>query len=293
MKVTPLTASTFRTDGGTMFGLVPKPMWSRLLPPDENNAIAQNANAALVQLDDGTRVLIDTGCGDPAGFSEKERALSGLSDRWLLRDALAQRGLGFGDIDAVVVPHLHWDHVGGCSYADGSLVFPHAEHVIHDLEWTTAFSGDPLLYKSYPARAVQPLQQLASGRLRRVTADDAEIFPGIRLVRTSGHTAGHCMVLLESDSLTLDHPQAAGFGPVRRIAMPSDVCPTQHHLRMVFQTSYDTYPLDTRRWKRAWLPQLSGEDAVLLFDHDADAFAAKIRPDDRKEYAVVKTLPAQ
>ena len=85
MKVTPITASRFMSDGGSMFGLVPKPIWSKLIPADARNRIHQDAHALLVELDDGRKGLIDTGCGSAELFSPKELELNGLGAGWRVR----------------------------------------------------------------------------------------------------------------------------------------------------------------------------------------------------------------
>lgn len=291
MRVTPLVASTFASDGGTMFGLVPKPIWARRVRPDDHNRIPQHAHSLFVELDDGRRGFVDTGCGSAERFPDKERALHGLGPGWPLGEWMARRGLRPEDIDFVVFTHLHWDHGGGAVAPPSlgrALTFPRARHVVHALEWEDATSGDPLLYKSYPAGMIDALR---SADWDLVREDDREVFPGVHLVRTSGHTRGHAAVRLAHPALELGHADAASFAHVRELLLAGDVCPSQHNLRMVFQTSYDTFPLDTRAWKRAWLPRIARERILLMFDHDPDAFGALIRPDPKEEFAVERALP--
>lgn len=294
MKITPIIASHFTSDGGTMFGLVPKPIWSRLAKPDAHNRIAQHAHALLVQLDDGRTGLIDTGCGPASKFTEKEIELHGLGPGWPLMERLTQLGIGRGDIAFVVFSHAHWDHAGGAGHGTpGALepTFPDADHFLHAQEWEDATSGDPLLYKSYPADTIAPLQALAPARRHLVTAERKEILPGVTLVRSGGHTRGHAVIVLEhADGIALEHPESMFMFPPRRMVFAGDVCPSRHHFRMVFQTSYDTYPLDTRRWKRAWFPEMASDGTMIMFDHDPELFGATIKPHDRKEFAVDKTL---
>lgn len=90
----------------------------------------------------------------------------------------------------------------------------------------------------------------------------------------------------------MNHHAAAEFSGVTQALFCGDVCPMRHNLRMVFQTSYDTFPLDTRAWKREWLPRAAREGILLLFDHDPDLFGAVIREDEREEFVVEKALPA-
>lgn len=292
MRVTPLIASEFLTDGGTMFGLVPKPIWSKRIPADDKNRIPQHAHSLLLELDDGRKGLVDTGCGSAACFSQKEAQLHGLGPGWSLMDELRARGIAPEDIAFIVFTHVHWDHAGGAVAPPEfgrERSFPDAKLYIHAKEWEDATSRNPLLYKSYPQG---PIDALRGGELELIASDKSEILPGVWLHRTSGHTRGHCAVRITHPGLKLEHPQAAEFSGITQLLLAGDVCPTQHNLRMVFQTSYDTYPLDTRIWKREWLPRIARENILLLFDHDPDAYGALIRPDDREEFVVTQILPA-
>ncbi len=293
MIITPLIASTFRSDGGSMFGLVPKPIWSKLTPADERNRIAQSANVLLVELNDGRRGLIDTGCGSAHKFSDKERSLHGLGGGWPLEEALAARGTGLDAIDFVIFTHLHWDHAGGAGRPDGqggiAPSFPRAVHIVHEQEWWDAVSGNPLLYKSYPAETLAPLRQMES-RLQLISGADTEVLPGIRLIQSGGHTRGHCVVLIHDDPLRMDHPGSGAVPATSTLVFAGDVCPSRHHLRMVFQTAYDTFPLQTRAWKREWLKRIADERIMLCFDHDPETAAAVIRADTEREFAVMDIL---
>jgi glyoxylase-like metal-dependent hydrolase (beta-lactamase superfamily II) len=291
MRVTPIVASRFTSDGGTMFGIVPKPIWSRRITPDEQNRIPQHAHSLLIELDDGRVGLVDSGCGAAERFSEKEQRLHGLGPGWPLLDALRAAGKGPEDIDFVVFTHLHWDHAGGAvappSYGR-DLAFPRARLYIHAQEWRDATSQDPLLYKSYPPETIDALR---AAPMELVDADEAEILPGIWMHRTSGHTRGHCAIRITHPRLAFNHPAAHGGPRPVQLLLAGDVCPTRHHLRMVFQTSYDVFPLDTRAWKWEWLPRIAREGILLLFDHDPDIFGATLREDERDEFIVVQTFP--
>lgn len=295
MIITPLIASRYRSDGGAMFGLVPKPLWSRLIEPDENNAIPQNANCLLVELDDGRVGLVDTGCGDPAWFSKRDRDIKGLDDSWLLPQALSVLSLPAASVDFVVLTHLHWDHAGGVgTVADeesAALTFPNAQIFIHGIEWEEAFADNPLLGKSYPADTLEPLRLSLQTQVLLVTDAAPEILPGVRLVRTGGHTAGHCAVVLSSDRMTVRHPDAGRIPDLDTVVFAGDACPTQAHLRMVFQTSFDTHPLDTRDWKRNALAEIAADGYLLMYCHDPSVFGATLRADPEREYVPERDLP--
>ena len=296
MRVTPIIASTMLSDGGTTFGVVPKALWQKATPPDANNRIAHNVHAWLVTLDDGRCGLLDTGCGPADFLTEKERALCGLGPGWPLMESLARLGVAPEQIEFVALTHLHWDHIGGVSrFLPGggrAPAFPRAQHFVSRAEWEDATSGDPLFYKAYPQAVLMPLRE-HSELLRLVDGTADEIVPGVRLLRTGGHTRGHSAIELRSDALELVD-ENGGHGPAARSALlAGDVCPTRHHLRMVFQLSYDTFPLDTRAWKRTTLPRLVAEHEVLLFDHDPEFFGGTLRPDEKTEFAVDAGWPVR
>lgn len=293
ITITPIVASHFATDGGALFGLVPKPIWSRGLPANERNAVPQRANVCLLEWPDGRRGLLDSGCGDPAWFSEKEQRLQAMPPGWPLLQALRDLTIEPDTIDFVALTHLHWDHAGGIGrILEGQLqlTFPQADYFVHAQEWHDACSGNPLLYKSYPADVLAPLQAVANQRLRLIESDRTTIAPGLTMHRSGGHTRGHCAFELQGEPMHLQHPAADAFGPCIKAVYAGDVCLTAHHLRLVFQTAYDTFPLDTRAWKQQWLPRIADEGMVLLFGHDPDRFAAHIAADPRQEFVVTQSL---
>jgi glyoxylase-like metal-dependent hydrolase (beta-lactamase superfamily II) len=278
MKLTPLVANTFASDGGAMFGLVPKALWQKRVTPDEHNCIPQRANVLLIETGDKTG-LVDTGCGDPAWFPERERSHHQLEENWLLPRSLETAGKTFSDIDFILLSHAHWDHAGGLLTPEGEPVFPNAEIFLRAKEADCVTCGDPLLYKSYPESIQRTFEQL-SDRIFPVPDDEPEVFEGIYLLPSEGHTEGQAGIFMVE-------PELAGSDlKVSSALFAGDNCPTQHHLRMVFQTAYDTYPLKTRAWKREWLPRIAGDDSLLLLTHDPEVFGIRIEADDRSEFVV-------
>ena len=278
-----------------MFGLVPKPLWSRLITSDERNRVPQKANSLLVELDDGRIGLVDTGGGNPAWHSEKVREIEAMNEQWDLIASLALYDLTPNDISFVVLTHLHWDHAGGIGRLDEQggpcLTFPNAQHFVHAVEWDDANSNNPLFGNSYPIEIWGNLEAVRQDGLLLVTDAAPDILPGVRMARSGGHTRGHCAVILTGDPLTLRHPDAETFPTVDTVVFAGDVCPTKGHFRILYETAYDTFPLDTRQWKQTFLPEIASQGYLIAFCHDYQLAGALIAADEQKEFVVKCPLP--
>lgn len=269
-----VSGGRYRIDGGTMFGVVPRSMWGRVFPPDENNNILQETNCVLVE--DGERtVLIDTGYGPK--LSEKRRKIFDAEEGDPLLRSLSDAGVRAEDVDAVVFSHLHFDHAGGATRLDekGELVptFPNAEYIVQRLEWVTATAGFPELRGVYPQENLLPLKE--SGQLRLVDGN-VELLPGLRAQVTGGHTHGHAAIIIESGGET-----AVYLG---------DVCPTTRHLPVFWGLGYDVDLLRLRRSKAELLGRIADERWLALFDHDPDRAAGRLKRDDRRGFVLETSI---
>ncbi len=259
-KLQTVSGGMFLIDGGTMFGVVPKPLWQRAIAPDEMNRIPSATNCVLAR--DGEHcVLIDTGYGGKipereAKYLESEPAVPIVTH-------LSELGVTPEEITMVIFSHLHFDHAGGSTSldAEGELhpTFSKARHVVQQRELDDALSEALELQGAYPLENVQPL--VSAGAIDTVDGE-AEILPGIHVVPTGGHTAGHQAIFFRDN----DHT-AVYIG---------DICPMQAHLRTNWCMSYDSYLLDTRRTKERMLQQAADEQWWLLFDHDPQIAAAQV-----------------
>ncbi|HUG92117.1 MAG TPA: MBL fold metallo-hydrolase [Planctomycetaceae bacterium] len=270
--LTILSGGRYRIDAGTMFGVVPRVLWQRVFPPTDDNTIPQATNCVLVE-GGGRRVLIDTGYGPK--LSEKQRSIFQAEPGDPLAASLAARGLAPEDIDTVILSHLHFDHAGGATRRadDGRLMpaFPNAEYVAQRLEWVTATAEFPELLAAYPLDNLLPLRD--SGQLRLIDGD-VEIVPGIRSLVTGGHTAGHMAVVIDSGGETAVYL--------------ADLCPSWRHLATLWCMSYDVDLLQVRRMKPNLLGQIADQGWLALVDHDPDHAAARLRRDDRRDFAVAE-----
>ncbi|HEV8002504.1 MAG TPA: MBL fold metallo-hydrolase [Planctomycetaceae bacterium] len=272
-NVTTVSGGRFRSDGGTMFGVVPKVLWSQLIPVDANNCIAQATNCVLVQTG-RQKVLIDTGYGPK--LQDKERAILGAESGNPIVTSLAAQGVKPEEIDVVILSHLHFDHAGGGISLDGDRLvttFPKAEYVVQRLEWEVATAGYPELRAAYPQENIVPLE--TSGQLRLVDGD-IDIVPGIHGRITGGHTDGQMALFI------YDGGQTAVY--------LADACPTWRHLPSLWCMSYDMDLLQARRIKPVLLGEIAEQGWWALSDHDPDHAAARLTTDPQRDFAVTEAL---
>ncbi|MCA9067709.1 MAG: MBL fold metallo-hydrolase [Planctomycetaceae bacterium] len=269
-RLSTISGGRFLIDAGTIFGVVPKPLWSRVIDSDEKNRIQQATNCVLI--DTGQqKILVDSGYGSK--LPEKQRKLIEAEAGDPLVKSLAAVGLSANDIDFVVLSHLHFDHAGGATKQkeNGQIVptFPNAKYIAQRREWVTATANYPELEGAYPQENLLPLQ--AAHQLE-VVDGTTEIVPGVTMVVTGGHTEGHAAVVIESEGRT-----AVYLG---------DLCPSTRHLPSRWCMAYDVDLLETRRQKPEWLGRIADNGWLALFDHDPDHAAAYLDRDDRRDFRV-------
>jgi glyoxylase-like metal-dependent hydrolase (beta-lactamase superfamily II) len=253
-----LDAGRQHLDGGAMFGVVPKPLWSQRIPPDDRNRIPLALRCLLVEHDDGL-VLVDTGVGNKE--ADKFVEIYGIENGGTagptrLDDALAELGFSAADVRWVVNTHLHFDHAGGNTVAGPSggapeLGFPRATYVVQAGELAFAGRRNERLQASYLPPNFAPVVQ--AGRWRTV-AGEAEILPGIRVTPTPGHVPYHQSVVVT------DGGQTACF--------LADLIPTTAHIPLPWIMGYDLEPLVTLESKRRILTTAAAEGWLLVFEHD-------------------------
>ena len=255
----------FRLDGGAMFGVVPRNLWSKVCPPDDQNRVLLNLNCLFI--DTGSdRILIETGIGDK--WTPKQTAMYGIERQRSLSESLRElTGNGPEDITIVVNTHLHFDHAGGNTKldADGSAVpsFPNARYFVSRAEYEHAEAPTERDRASYLPENWRPLQK--SGQLELKEAN-YEVAPGLHMETHAGHNRSMQCARLERGGHTL-----FGF---------ADLVPTRAHVPFAWIMGYDLYPVETLEAKRKLLPQAAREDWLCLFYHDADAPLCRIVEQD-------------
>ena len=260
LELVTLSDGFFALDGGAMFGVVPKPLWERVSPPDARNRIRLAMRPVLVR--GAQTLLIDAGAGDK--LDAKAAGIYALDRERTLQHSLDETGIAPDDIDIVVASHLHFDHAGGFTVrgADGRAAprFPRARHVVRRTEWEDALAPHERNRASYFEENYVPLQEAG---LLMLADDDQEVVPGVRLRRTGGHTRGHQIITIESGG------QTAVFA--------ADLIPTTAHVPEAWIMAYDLYPMDTLAFKRAFLREAAEREYLIFFEHDPAVAAGYIR----------------
>jgi glyoxylase-like metal-dependent hydrolase (beta-lactamase superfamily II) len=258
-------------DGGNMFGVVPRVMWEKVSPPDEQNRIQLETNCVLVRTGSSLG-LIDTGYGGKASLKQRQRHV--LDEGLPLARNLAARGVAPDEIDWVILTHLHFDHAGGVTYQDDEgllrLMFPQARHVVQRIE--DAKSNLPELAGAYPDN----FGPLEDARLLELIDGNTEIVRGVSTQVTGAHTRGHQIVRIESD----------GDSAV----CLADICPTAGHLRTFWTMAYDQFPLEVRREKPIILNDIVDHHRIALFSHDPHIRAARLARVADDEWRVEERL---
>ena len=240
---------SLRMDGGSIFGIVPKAIWSKSSPPDRQNRIEIALNCLLIQ-SNGNNILVDTGIGDKHNTKVKTRFHMRGGQ---LCNSLGKFGLSPDDIDIVVLTHLHFDHVGGCTTFENKKavpVFRNATHLVQRLDWDEANNTNERTRTAYIPDDFLPLQQ--SNQLQLLDGD-TEIISGLWVRRTGGHTAGHQLAYFESGG--------------EKVATLGDVLMIHEQIPVGYTTSYDLYPIDTFDSKRHWISIAQSEQWLVVFGH--------------------------
>jgi len=265
----------FRVDGGAMFGVVPKPLWQRLIAPDEQNRVLLGTNCLLLR-SGRDAVLIEAGLGRK--LSKKKRDIYAVTDAVTLEASLRAAKTEPEAVTHVVLTHLHFDHCGGATKRDktGRIVptFPHARHYVQRVEWEAATRLTPATDTAYERENFDALE--ANGLLELVDGE-AEIRRGIRAVAVPGHTRAHQIVRVESGGTVL--------------VFLGDLIPTTHHVRTHYNTAYDLNVEATMLNKVALLDEACREGWRLVFYHDADVPIGTVDKDALGRFVVTPFAP--
>lgn len=252
--ITLLNGGNLRLDGGAMFGIIPKPLWSRRAAPDDANRIPLACNCLLIELagPGARRALIETGHGGK--YDAKEQGIFSIDPQRWLDTALHEVGVETTSIADVILTHLHFDHAGGLTRSDdGRLTptLPKARVHVQRQEFDDARANFGVMHATYREENYTPIDAANAWRL---LDGDCEIIPGILARRTPGHTRGHQSILIS--------------GADRKAVFVGDVMPTAAHVGAPWNMGYDLLPLENRESKRSLLAQAAREEWLVIIDHE-------------------------
>ena len=272
-NLTAVETGTFRLDGGAMFGVVPKVLWNRTNPADGNNRIAMAMRALYVD-GGGRRLLIDGGAN--ANFDEKMIRNYVISTRGL-RAALEHTGIDPDAVTDAAATHLHFDHASGFCYRDAGgeikVALPRAIHHIQRRQWEAALNSNEKDRASFFPEYLLPIER--SGLLR--LADGiVEIYPGVTLIPTDGHTPGHQVILVST--------------PGGSVLYCGDLIPLASHVNLPYIMAYDHFPLKTLEEKKQMLARAADEGWILFFEHDPEIAAARVRRTSAGAFEITETM---
>ncbi len=262
IKIRWLCGGHNQLDGGAMFGAVPKVLWSKQCPVNEENYFDLVNNPLLVQTPDAT-LFIDSGLGNK--LTSKQQQIFRVTRQWNVVEELQQHGLTRKDIDAVLLTHADFDHVGGATMElDGQLepTFPKARYVLQHNEWEDYCAPNIRAAHTY---FPENLAAVKHNGLIDLVQGDVEIVKGVRVRLSGGHTRGHQIIEITGSSGCAVHM--------------GDLFPTHHHANPLWIMGYDNFPLDVIDRKVEYFKEYSDKDCWFTFYHDFALRACRIGAD--------------
>jgi glyoxylase-like metal-dependent hydrolase (beta-lactamase superfamily II) len=269
--VTLVDGGCLRLDGGAMFGIVPKPLWSRLIAPDEQNRIQLACNCLLVEFPGSAqRVIIETGHGPK--YNAKEQGIFAIDpDHWL-GPSLKRMGVEPDTITDVMLSHLHFDHAGGLTYSEDGRArptFPNARVHVTRREFDDARADFAIMRNTYREENFAPLEDISAWVLHPGDCDLISAADGVRVASwaTPGHTRGHQSVVVAGRDAT--------------VVFAGDLLPTRHHVGQPYNMALDLMPLDNCASKRELFRGASERDWIIAIPHELETPFMRARPDGK------------
>jgi glyoxylase-like metal-dependent hydrolase (beta-lactamase superfamily II) len=253
MEIYAIETGNFKLDGGAMFGVVPKSMWGKAYPSDENNLCTWSMRSMLIDTGEH-KVLIDNGIGEK--LDEKSLRHFQLQGDFSLEKSLNKYGYRPEDITDVILTHLHFDHCGGSiKYNENKELvpaFPNAMFHTSRQQWDWAMKPNPREKPSFIKENIEPI--LENGKLNLFETDQ-ELLPGISVKILFGHTEGQVVPYIRTKDKT--------------IVFCADFIPSMAHVPLSFIAAYDIRPLVSLKEKKEFLEEALDKNYILFFEHDA------------------------
>ena len=260
-EIYPIETGTFWLDGGAMFGVVPKVFWDITNKSDERNRVQLAARCLLI-IGNGRKILMDDGNGTK--ITDKFRDIYNLDNNQNdLYKSLNKYNVAPNDITDVILSHLHFDHAGGSTIKENGMLKPaflRAKYYVQKSQWENALNPTERDRASYVPNDYMPLMEYG---VLDLLDGEKELFPGIHLLISNGHTPGLQMLKITDGNRTLFYP--------------ADLVPFTSHVPLPYIMGFDLQPLLTLEDKRKYLKQAADEGWIIFFEHDTAIPAGKIK----------------
>jgi glyoxylase-like metal-dependent hydrolase (beta-lactamase superfamily II) len=268
-KLYTIETGRFRLDGGAMFGVVPKTLWSRQIDVDEKNRIPMAMRCLLIESQKSGRLyLIDNGAGTK--FNEKMSAIYDIDyNHSNLHSSLKMQGFAADDITDIIFTHLHFDHCGGTTFYNekGNIehTFTNATYHVNERHWETAINPNAREKVSFMADNIDPI---ANSNQLHLVEDNYTFEDGLSALPVNGHSIGQQLPKIDTGDQT--------------IVFAGDLLPTHVHVPLPWVMGYDMHPKQTLDEKKNFLDRAVAENWYIFMEHDADREVIQIEKKDHK-----------
>ncbi len=274
MKIYKIEAGTFHCDGGAIFGVVPKKVWQKRYPCNEENFCTLAMRCLLI--DTGNKlIIIDSGTGDKQLDYLKYYDFKGIVN---FEKELNQLGYSCKEVTDVILTHLHFDHCGGCTYYNQNrteimMTFPLATHWIGKTQWENFLHPNVREGDSYFLENMQPVNE--AGKLQLIE-NNFQFCPEIEIRIFNGHTVGQLASYIQYNNKTLIYV--------------GDVIPVAPAIPLAWVSAFDTYPVTSMEEKQLLLEEAVEKEQILFFEHDAYTECCTVKRNN-ENYLMDKSFP--
>ncbi|MCB0665216.1 MAG: MBL fold metallo-hydrolase [Saprospiraceae bacterium] len=272
MKITPLEAGRFKLDGGAMFGVVPKRIWNRLNPADDENMCSWTMRSLLLETGE-KKILVDCGIG----FKQGEKFRSHFYPHGAeLEDSMEEVNISAEEITDVFITHFHFDHVGGAlKEVNGKIfpTFPNATYWSNQVHYDYAYDPNARERASFLKENFVPLKDQGKLQFIDYQNDDVAWLPGIKVRFVEGHTAAQMILIIDDINGTS--------------VFCADLIPSAWHAPLPYIMAYDMQPIKTLEEKERLLEEAVQNDWTLIFEHDPVTIKGKVIRDERGKFKII------